>query len=41
MDKDVLTCYLIINAENMDEALKIAQGCPMITNTKVYEIMSH
>lgn len=41
MDRDALTGYLIINAENMDEAVKIARGCPMITSTKVYEIMSH
>jgi YCII-related domain len=41
MDKDAITGYLIINAENIDEALKIAQDCPMVTSTKVYEIMSH
>jgi hypothetical protein len=38
MDKDAITGYLIINAENMDEALEIAQSGPMITSTKVYEI---
>jgi hypothetical protein len=41
MDKDAITGYIVINAENMDKALKIAQKCPMITSTKVYEIMSH
>ena len=40
MDKDAITGYLVINAENNDEALKIAQRSPMITSTKVYEIMS-
>jgi len=40
MDKDAITGYLVINAENMDEAIKIAQSCPMITSTKVYEAMS-
>ena len=40
MDKDALTGYLVINAENIDEAIKIAQSCPMITSTKVYEVMS-
>jgi hypothetical protein len=40
-DKDAITGYLIINAENIDEAIKIAQSCPMITSTKVYEVMSH
>lgn len=41
MDKDAITGYVVINAENMDEAVKIAQDCPMITSTKVYEVMSH
>ncbi len=41
MHKDAITGYVVINAENMDEAIKIAQDCPMITSTKVYEVMSH
>ena len=41
MDKDAITGYLVINAENFDEAVKIAKDCPMITSTKVYEVMSH
>ena len=41
MDKNAITGYLVINAENIDEAIKIAQSCPMITSTKVYEVMSH
>jgi hypothetical protein len=41
MDKDAITGYLVINAENIDEALKIAESCPMITSTKVYEVRSH
>jgi hypothetical protein len=40
MDKNSITGYLIINAETFDEALKIAGECPMITSTKVYEIMT-
>ncbi len=40
MDKDAITGYLVINAENIDEAIKIAQNCPIITSTKVYEVMS-
>jgi hypothetical protein len=38
MDEDAITGYLVIKAENMDEVLEIAQSCPMITSTKVYEI---
>ena len=40
MDKDAITGYLVINAENIDEAIKIAQSCPSITSTKVYEAVS-
>src|SRR5688572_9222207 len=41
MDKDAITGCLVINAENLGEAIKIAQDCPMISSTKVYEVMSH
>jgi len=41
MDNDAITGYLVINAKNIEEALTIAQSCPMITSTKVYEVMSH
>ncbi len=41
MDMDALTGYLVINAENIDEAIEIAKRCPMVTSTMVYEIMSH
>jgi transcription antitermination factor NusG len=40
MDKDAITGYLVINAENMDEALEIARSAPMITSTKVYEMVN-
>ncbi len=35
-----LTGYTIINAENMDEAEKIAQDSPIITSMRVYPAMS-
>jgi hypothetical protein len=41
MNKDAITGYLVITAENIDEAVEIAKRCPMITSTKVYEVMSH
>jgi len=37
---DSITGYTIINAESLDEAEKIAKGCPFITSIKVYETMS-
>ncbi|GMQ78481.1 MAG: hypothetical protein BMS9Abin02_0995 [Anaerolineae bacterium] len=40
LDLDAVTGYLIINAENMDEAEKIAKNCPIITSIRVYEAMS-
>ena len=41
MDLDAITGYIVINAENIDEALNVAKSCPMITSTKVYEVRSH
>lgn len=41
MDQNAITGYLVVNAKNMDEALKMAESCPMVTGTKVYEIRSH
>lgn len=32
--------YTIINAKDMDEAVKIAQSAPIITSVRVYEAMS-
>jgi len=40
MGADAITGYSIINAEDMDEAEAIAQGCPIITSMRVYEAMS-
>ena len=39
-DKNAITGYTIINAESMEEAVKIAQKCPVITAMRVYEAMS-
>ena len=41
MDKDAITGYVVISAENIEEAIKIAQKSPAITSTKVYEVVSH
>ena len=35
-----LTGYMVINADNMDHAEKIAKDCPIITSVRVYEAMS-
>ena len=35
-----LTGYMIINADSMDEAEKIAKDAPMITSVRVYEAVS-
>jgi hypothetical protein len=39
MGMDSITGYSIINAENLDEAEKIAQDNPFIASIRVYEIM--
>ena len=38
--KDSITGYTVIKAENLDEAEKIAQECPIVASTRVYEVMS-
>jgi hypothetical protein len=35
-----LTGYSVNNADSIDEAEKIAQGCPIINGVRVYEAMS-
>ncbi len=40
LDKEATTGYLIIEAADMAEAVKIAQECPMITGVRVYEAMA-
>ena len=40
LDKGAITGYCIINADNIDEAEKIAKDCPIITSVRVYETMS-
>jgi hypothetical protein len=37
---DSITGYMILNAENLDEAEKIAKTCPIITAMRVYEASS-
>ena len=39
MAKDSITGYTIIRAESLDEAANIAEECPIVASTRVYEIM--
>jgi len=39
-DMGAITGYNIINADNIDEAEKIAKDCPIISGIRVYEVMS-
>lgn len=36
---DAFTGYTIIEAENKEDAIKIAKSCPSITAIRVYELM--
>ena len=36
--KDSITGYTVIEAEDLDEAEKIAGECPIVLSTRVYEI---
>ncbi len=40
LDLEAITGSMIIQAENLQEAEKIAQKCPSITSIRVYEIRS-
>jgi len=39
-DRGAIAGYTIINAKNMEEAVKIAKSCPIITSMRVYEAMT-
>ena len=39
-DSQVTTGYTIIEVENLDEAVKIAQDCPFISGIRVQEVRS-
>jgi len=36
--EDSITGYTILEAEDLDAAEKIAQGCPIVASTRIYEI---
>lgn len=36
--KDSITGYTMIQAESLDEAAEIAQKCPIVASTRVYEV---
>jgi hypothetical protein len=37
---DSITGYCVINADSLDDAEEIAQACPHIASTRVYEMMT-
>ena len=39
MDRNAMTGMIVLNAESMEEAIEIAETCPMVTSTLVYEVM--
>ena len=41
MGMESITGYIIINADSLDAAERIAQGNPYIASIRVYEIMKH
>jgi len=40
MGMDSITGYIVINAQDMDEAEKIAQDNPFIASIRIYELMT-
>lgn len=41
MNKDSITGYSIIEAEDIEEATTLAQGNPFIASIRIYEVMQH
>jgi len=41
MGLDSLTGLMVVNAESLEEAEKMAQTNPYITSIRIYELMSH
>jgi len=39
--KDSLTGYTVIRARDLDDAERIARGCPIVSSTSVHEIINH
>jgi hypothetical protein len=37
--EDSITGYTIITADDLDDAEKVAQECPIVASTRIYEIM--
>ena len=40
LQMDSITGFSVINADSLDDAVKIAQSCPHIASTRVYEMMT-
>ena len=40
MGMDSITGYTVISSDSLDEAEKVAKGCPMIASVRVHEAMS-
>jgi hypothetical protein len=40
LDREAITGFSIIQAEDLDHATEIAQGCPSITGIRVYQVGS-
>lgn len=41
MDLSAMTGMLVIEAEDMKTAIEIAKSGPMVSSTRIYELMSH
>jgi hypothetical protein len=40
LDKEAVTGYSIIEADSLEDARAVAEGCPFITSIRVYEVMA-
>ena len=40
LDLEACTGYMIVKADDMDEAVKLGESCPIITGLRIYEMQS-
>jgi len=39
--RDSITGYVILEAENLDQAEELARNCPVVKSNRIYEIREH
>jgi hypothetical protein len=40
-DRDAITGFVVVNAESLEDAQRMAEGNPYVSSIRVYEMASH